>query len=79
MSFSKTRKRANTFGRYSGGVTVFVESRFIETAIIKPIFSKFEDCVCLHLGGNYLGFTNDRVIYIYIQKAPHFTNCHLHK
>ena len=61
-NFSKTRKRTHNLGRYSGGVTVFVQSKLCEDGIIKRIFSEFEDCVCILLKGVYLGFTNDIVL-----------------
>ena len=61
-NFSKTRKRRHNLGRYSGGVTVFVQSKLYEDGIIKRIFSEFEDCVCILLKGVYLGLTNDIVL-----------------
>ena len=66
-NFSKTRKRAHTLGRYSGGVTVFVQSKLVLDGIIKRIFPEFEDCVCLLLNGAYLGFANDIVLcFVYL-------------
>ncbi|MCG7879744.1 MAG: endonuclease/exonuclease/phosphatase family protein [Candidatus Thiodiazotropha endolucinida] len=61
-NFSKTRKRLKTSGRYSGGITVFVDSRLTENTTIKRIFPEFEDCVCLLMKGDYLGFTNDIIL-----------------
>ena len=68
-SFSSIRKRLRKVGRFSGGVTVFVQNDLIELGSISRIFDNFTDCVCLHLKGDYYGLEND-IILLFTYLSP---------